>query len=99
MAISTDDVPLSYASTNFPELAAEVHAGAEKIISKNGESYIALIDAKRLDYYRQLERERISLLLILEVSKALDDVASGKVYDARVAIRESRRLSRALSNT
>ena len=40
----------------------------------DGESYIALIDANRLDYYHQLERERIHLLLIDEASKGLDDV-------------------------
>lgn len=87
MGISAGDViPLSTARANFSELAEEVKAGAEKIITKNGESYIALIDAQRLDYYHQLERERIHLLLIDEASKGLDDVAAGKVKDARSAI-------------
>jgi hypothetical protein len=36
-----DVVALSHACINFGELTAEGHAGAEKIISKNGESYIA----------------------------------------------------------
>ena len=61
-------------------------AGAEKIITKNGESYVALIDADRLDYYHRLERERIHLLLIDEASKGLDDVAAGRVQDARAAL-------------
>jgi prevent-host-death family protein len=87
MGISARDViPLSTARANFSELAEEVKAGAEKIITKNGESYIALIDAQRLDYYHQLERERIHLLLIDEASKGLDDVAADKVKDARSAI-------------
>lgn len=87
MAISASDViPLSHARANFSELAEEVKGGAEKIITKNGESYIALIDASRLDYYHQLERERIHLLLIDEATKGLDDVAAGKVKDARNAI-------------
>ena len=87
MGISARDViPLSYARANFSELAEEVKGGAEKIITKNGESYIALIDAQRLDYYHQLERERIHLLLIDEAGKGLDDVATGKVKDARSAI-------------
>ena len=87
MGISARDViPLSTARANFSELAEEVKAGAEKIITKNGESYIALIDAQRLDYYHQLERERIHLLLIDEAGKGLDDVASGRVKDARNAI-------------
>ena len=55
-------------------------------MTKNGVSYIALIDAQRLDYYHQLERERIHLLLIDEAGKGLDDVAAGKVKDARSAI-------------
>jgi prevent-host-death family protein len=87
MGIAASDViPLSHARANFSELAEEVKGGAEKIITKNGESYIALIDAQRLDYYHQLERERIHLLLIDEAGKGLDDVAAGKVKDARSAI-------------
>lgn len=87
MGIAASDViPLSHARANFSELAEEVKGGAEKIITKNGESYIALIDARRLDYYHQLERERIHLLLIDEAGKGLDDVAAGKVRDARSAI-------------
>ena len=92
MGISASDViPLSQARANFSELAEEVKAGSEKIITKNGESYIALIDASRLDYYHQLERERIHLLLIDEASKGLDDVAAGKVKDARSAIKDVKR--------
>jgi len=84
MAISAADViPLSQARANLSELADQVRAGAEKIITKNGESYVAIIDARRLDYYHQLERERIHLLLIAEAGKGLDDVAAGKVKDAR----------------
>lgn len=87
MGISASDViPLSHARANFSELAEEVKAGAEKIITKNGESYIALIDASRLDYYHQLERQRIHLLLIDEVSKGLADVGADKVKDARSAV-------------
>lgn len=87
MAITAADiVPLSQARANFSELADQVKAGAEKIITKNGESYVALIDAVRLDYYHRLERERIHLLLIDEASKGLDDLAAGRTQDARAAI-------------
>ncbi|WP_018992148.1 type II toxin-antitoxin system Phd/YefM family antitoxin [Aromatoleum toluclasticum] len=92
MAISASDVvPLSHARANFSELAEEVKGGAEKIITKNGESYVALIDANRLDYYHQLERERIHLLLIDEAAMGLDDVAAGKVTDARNTIQSIKR--------
>lgn len=80
---SHDIVPLSQARANLSDLADQVKEGAEKIITKNGESYVALIDAKRLDYYHQLERERIHLLLIDDASRGLADVAAGKVKDAR----------------
>lgn len=87
MSISVSDVvPLSTARANFSELAEEVKAGAEKIITKNGESYIAMIDAQRLDYYHRLERERIHLLLIDEAAKGVDDVAAGRVKNARSAL-------------
>lgn len=86
-----DVIPLSQARANFSELAEEVKAGAEKIITKNGESYVAMIDAQRLDYYHQLEGERIHLLLLEEASKGLADVAAGRVEDASAAVREIRR--------
>ncbi|MBS7779013.1 type II toxin-antitoxin system Phd/YefM family antitoxin [Acidovorax sp. CCYZU-2555] len=87
MAISAGDViPLSQARANLSELADQVKAGAEKIITKNGESYVALIDARRLDYYHQLERERIHLLVIEDASRGLADVAAGEVKDARETI-------------
>jgi prevent-host-death family protein len=88
MGISVHDVvPFSQARANLSELAEQVKAGAEKIITKNGESYVALIDSDRLDYYHRLERERIHLLLVDEVSRGLDDVAAGRVKDARQALK------------
>lgn len=92
MGISASDViPLSHARANFSDLAEEVKGGAEKIITKNGESYIALIDASRLDYYHRLERERIHLLLIVDATNGLDDVAAGRVKDARSVIQSIKR--------
>ena len=43
----------------FPSWLTRSRQGSEKIITKNGESYVALIDAERLDHYHRLERERI----------------------------------------
>ena len=87
MAISVSDVvPFSQARAKLSELADQAKAGAEKVITKNGESYVALIDAGRLDYYHQLERERIHLLLIADASQGLADVAAGKVKDARATL-------------
>ena len=89
MGISVRDVvAFSQARANLSDLAEQVKAGAEKIITKNGESYVALIDADRLDYYHRLERERIHLLLVDEIGKGLDDVVAGRVKNARLAIRK-----------
>lgn len=87
MGISVRDVvAFSQARANLSELAEQVKAGAEKIITRNGESYVALIDAERLDYYHRLERERIHLLMLDEAGKGLDDAAAGRVKDARKTI-------------
>ena len=92
MAFSSSDViSLSQARATLSELAEQVKAGAEKVITKNGEGYVALIDAKRLDYYHQLERERIHLLLIDEAGKGLDDVAAGRVKNAWSALQKIKR--------
>jgi hypothetical protein len=60
-----------------PSWSEQVKAGAEKVVTKNGESYVALIDAERLDYYHRLERERIHLLLIDDARRGLADIAAG----------------------
>ena len=96
MGISVRDVvAFSQARANLSDLADQVKAGAEKIITKNGESYVALIDAERLDYYHRLERERIHLLLVDEIGKGLDDVANGRVKDARQTIQRIKRRRKA----
>ena len=87
MAIMVSDViPLSHARAHLSELADQAKAGAEKIVTKNGESYVALIDAKRLDYYHQLERARIHLLMLEDAKQGLADVAEGKVSPARASL-------------
>jgi prevent-host-death family protein len=92
MAIAAKDViPLTQARARFAELVDEVKAGAEKIITRNGESCVALIDAARLDHYHRLERERIHLLLLDEVERGLADVERGSVKDARSALAKLRR--------
>jgi len=81
-----DVVPFTTARANLSELADQVKAGAEKIITKNGESYVALIDADRLDYYHRLERERIHLLLIDDARSGLDEIIAGRTHEADSAV-------------
>ena len=83
---ASDVVPFTQARANLSELAEQAKAGAEKIITKNGESYVALIDADRLDYYHRLERERIHLLLIDDAKRGLADITAGRTYAADPAI-------------
>jgi prevent-host-death family protein len=92
MAISSRDiVPLTQARARLSELAEEVKAGAEKIITRNGEIYVALVDAERLDYSHRLERERTHLVLLEEAAKGLGDVAAERTRDAREALSELKR--------
>jgi prevent-host-death family protein len=87
MGISASDVvPFTQARATLSNLAEQVKAGAEKIITKNGESYVALIDAERLDYYHRLERERIHLLLIDDARRGIADIAARRTQDADSAI-------------
>lgn len=80
MSISPKDIiPLTKARAKLTELCEEVRReGGEKIITKNGESCAALIDAERLDHYHRLEREHIHLTLLEEAIQAIKEVEAGK---------------------
>jgi len=84
MSIKAEDiVPLNQLRARFTELAEEVRAGAEKIITRNGESYVALVDARRLDHYHRLEREHIHVALLQQAIIGIEDVRDGRVATAR----------------
>lgn len=83
---ANDIVPLSQARSRLSDLIDDVRAGAEKIITRNGEGCAALIDVQRLDYYHRLEREHIHLQLLDAVSRGLDDVSAGRITDANDAL-------------
>lgn len=84
MGIKSEDiVPLNQVRARFTELAEEVRAGAEKIVTRNGESYVALVDARRLDHYHRLEREHIHLALLEEAVRGLEEVRDGRTASAR----------------
>ena len=92
-------VPFTQARANLSELADQAKAGAEKIITKNGESYVALIDSDRLDYYHRLERERIHLLLIDDAKRGLADILAGRTQDADTALAEIQKRRKASANS
>ena len=96
---ASDVVPFTQARANLSELADQVKAGAEKNITKNGESYVALIDSDRLDYYHSLERERIHLLLIEDAKRGLADIAAGRTQEADVALAQIQQRRKASTKT
>jgi len=96
MAIAASDVmPLSQARANLSERASEVKASGEKMITKNGEKYVALIDADSLDYYPRLERKRCHLVPLDDIKKGLADIDAGKTEGAREVLLELRRIEKA----
>lgn len=78
MLYSDDIVPINQVRARFTELAEEVRTGHEKIVTRNGESYVAIVDARRLDYYHRLEREHIHLALLDEAMRGLEDMKQGR---------------------
>jgi prevent-host-death family protein len=80
MALTSKDiVSLTRARAKLTELVDEVRSkGTEKIITKNGESCAALIDAERLDHYHRLEREHVHLTLLEEAVRGIKDLKAGK---------------------
>lgn len=85
MPISPKDIiPLTKARAKLTELCEQVRREhGEKIITKNGESCAALIDADRLDHYHRLEREHIHLTFLEEAILGMEDVAAGKTLSLK----------------
>ncbi len=75
---ASDVVPISEARARLTELAEEVVDGAEKVLTKNGVSYVAIVDARKLDYYHALEDEHANLVLLSEAEIGLRQVLSGQ---------------------
>ena len=76
---ASDVVPISQARARLTELADDVVvSGAEKVLTKNGASYVALVDARRLDYYHALEAEHANLVLAEDAITGLNEALSGQ---------------------
>lgn len=73
-------VPISEARDRLLELAEDVVGrGSERLLTKNGTSYVALVDARKLDYYHALEAEHAGLVLVPGALEGLEDIAAGRV--------------------
>lgn len=76
---TSDIVPISEARARLTELAEEVvGAGAEKVLTKNGASFVAIVDARKLDYYHVLEEEHAGLILLDEADAGLRQIIAGQ---------------------
>lgn len=75
---SNDIVPITAARARLTELAESVATSGEpKLLTRNGESYVAIITAAQLDEFeRYREAEAISILRA--TSSALEDVNTGR---------------------
>ena len=80
MSLRTSDiVPISEARARLTELAEDVvGAGSEKVLTKDGASYVALIDARRLDYHHALESEHARLVLADDAITGLREALAGR---------------------
>jgi antitoxin (DNA-binding transcriptional repressor) of toxin-antitoxin stability system len=80
MSFRTHDVvPISEARSRLAELAEDVVAGAEKVLTKNGSAYVAIVDARKLDYYHALEAEHGRLVMLDDAGRGLQDALAGRV--------------------
>lgn len=79
---ASDVVPISEARARLTELAEDVvGSGAEKVLTKNGASYVAIVDARRLDYYHALETEHANLVLAEDAVTGLREALAGQFVD------------------
>lgn len=79
---AADIVPISEARARLTELAEDVVGhGAEKLLTKNGAAYVALVDARKLDHYHALEAEHAGLVLLDAALDGLRDGAAGRLLD------------------
>src|SRR5215475_10994310 len=94
MSIRAQDVvPINDARARLTELAEDVVAGAEKVLTENGSAYVALVDARKLDYYHALEAEHGRLVLLDDAEKGLRDALAGRVQseeEFRASLRRPR---------
>ena len=84
---ASDVVPISDARARLTELADEVVNGAEKVLTKNGASFVAIVDARKLDYYHALEAEHANLVLLDEAEVGLRELLDGQSISADALMR------------
>lgn len=75
---STDVVPITAARARLTEIAAEVVAsGQPKVLTRNGESYVAVVGVADLDEFQRL-RAADHMRNLHDLSRAAREAAAGK---------------------
>jgi hypothetical protein len=76
---ASDIVPISEARARLTEVTEDVvGSGSEKVLTENRASYVALIGARRLDYYHALESEHACLVLAEDAIDGLRQALAGQ---------------------
>lgn len=78
-ASSTIEVPISEACSRLAELADDVVAGREKVLTKDGAPFVAIVDVRKLNYYRALELEHSRRVILQDIEHGLQDVLSKRL--------------------
>jgi len=94
---STDVVPITSARARLTELAAEVAAsGQPKVLTRNGESYVAVVSVADLDEFLRL-RAADHLRNLHDLSHAAREIAAGKAMSAAAFRKQATALVRGIA--
>jgi len=79
MPLTTEDiVPITTARAKLTELAEQVaRTGQGKVLTRNGESYVAIVTASDFDRLQEMRREE-NLSILRAVAEGLEDVNAGR---------------------
>lgn len=89
---STDVVPITSARARLTEIAAEVVAsGQPKVLTRNGESYVAVVGVADLDEFHRL-RAADHLRNLHDLAVAAREVASGQAMSASAFRKQAMKL-------
>ncbi len=81
MGLTSNIIPFSESKKFFSRITNDVFKkNEEKIITKNGRPYVAMISLENLDYYHKLKKDIIFSNLLDDMERGLDDVKHGRVY-------------------
>lgn len=75
---SQHSVNLHDASSQLVGLAEHVAKGAEILLIKDGAPYVAIVDAKNLNYYHALDADHRQQILLSDAENGLKDAVAGK---------------------